>query len=133
MLLNIDEEALAKKIQDLIFNEIAGCLPKRAEIRLNLQPVIAEAVISSREYFHDITKEAIQEALQDEQFIITYKAAIKEVLQGKFVGELARTMISASMREAGKTIGSDKEFTQSILEGGGYEKPATNSRWTKEG
>ena len=65
MLLNIDEEALAKKIQDLIFNEIAGCLPKRAEIRLNLQPVIAEAVISSREYFHDITKEAIQEALQD--------------------------------------------------------------------
>ena len=52
MLLNIDEEALAKKIQDLIFNEIAGCLPKRAEIRLNLQPVIAEAVISSREYFH---------------------------------------------------------------------------------
>ena len=37
MLLNIDEEALAKKIQDLIFNEIAGCLPKRAEIRLNLQ------------------------------------------------------------------------------------------------
>ncbi len=128
MLLNIDEEALAKKIQDLIFNEIAGCLPKRAEIRLNLQPVIAEAVISSREYFHDITKEAIQEALQDEQFIITYKAAIKEVLQGKFVGELARTMISASMREAGKTIGSDKEFTQSTLEGVGYEKPATNSR-----
>lgn len=128
MLLNIDETALAKKIQDLIFNEIAGCLPKRAEIRLNLQPVIAEAVISSREYFHDITKEAIQEALQDEQFIITYKAAIKEVLQGKFVGELARTMISASMREAGKTIGSDKEFTQSILEGVGYEKPATNSR-----
>ena len=66
--------------------------------------------------------------MQDEQFIITYKAAIKEVLQGKFVGELARTMISASMREAGKTIGSDKEFTQSILEGVGYEKPATNSR-----
>lgn len=122
MLLDIDETVLAKKIQDLIFAEVAGCLPTRAEIRLNLHPVVAEAMIASREYFQDLTKEAIKEALQDEQFIATYKAEIKEVLRSKLVGEVARAMISTSVREASKTIGLDKEFTQPILEGVGYEK-----------
>lgn len=116
LVLGIDLNNLSSELSTALAAELIQCLPPRKAIMAQLEPVLSAALNESMPLFVEATREAIDEALNDSQFRELYKQSVKNVLARKLGGEIASNMISASAREAAKTLCQSAPFKEQVMD-----------------
>lgn len=116
VVLDLDLNNLNSELSTALAAELIQCLPPRKAIMSQMEPVMSAALRESIPLFVEATKEAIAEALKDSQFRELYKQSVKNVIARKLGGEIASNMISASAREAAKTLCQSAPFKEQVMD-----------------
>ncbi len=115
LVIGLDLNNLSTELSSALAAELINCLPPRKAIMSQMEPILSAALHESIPLFVEATKEAIAEALSDSQFRELYKQSVKNVLARKLGGEIASNMISASAREAAKTLCQSAPFKEQLI------------------